>query len=33
MLGSAAYGRYDLLTAVLHELGHVEGFIPNDPGF
>jgi hypothetical protein len=31
--GSAAFGRYDLLTAILHELGHVEGFIPNNPGF
>ncbi len=31
--GSAAYGHYDLLTALLHELGHVEGFMPVSVGF
>jgi len=32
-LGSAAYGHYDLLTAILHELGHVEGLMPQNPDF
>ena len=31
--GSPAYGHYDLLTSLLHEIGHVEGFLPNDPSF
>ncbi len=31
--GSAAYGHYDLLTTLLHELGHVEGFMPQNVGF
>jgi len=31
--GSDAYGRYDLFTALLHELGHIEGLIPSNPGF
>ena len=28
-----AYGHFDLLTTVLHEFGHVEGFMPANPGF
>ncbi len=31
--GSAAYGHYDLLTTLLHELGHVEGLMPGNPAF
>ena len=31
--GSAAYGHYDLLTTLLHELGHVEGLMSGDPAF
>ena len=31
--GSAAYGRYDLLTTILHELGHLAGFIEGYSGF
>jgi len=31
--GSAAYGHYDLLTALLHEFAHVEGFLPDNPAF
>src|SRR5262249_31698046 len=31
--GSAAYGHYDLLTVLLHELGHLEGFMAANPGF
>ncbi len=31
--GTDAYGHFDLLTTVLHELGHVEGFMPANPGF
>ena len=31
--GSAAYGHYDLLTALLHEIGHIEGFMPSNPNF
>ncbi len=30
---SAAYGHYDLLTALLHEMGHLEGFINGYNGF
>jgi hypothetical protein len=30
---SSAYGRYDLLTTLLHELGHVAGFMPEVPDF
>ena len=33
MPDTAAYGHYDLLTALLHELGHVEGFMPANPLF
>jgi hypothetical protein len=29
--GSAAYGHYDLLTTILHELGHIAGFINGNP--
>jgi hypothetical protein len=29
---SPAYGRYDLLTAVLHELGHLQGHDHTDDG-
>ena len=31
--GSAAYGHYDLLTTILHELGHIAGFISGNPNF
>jgi RHS repeat-associated protein len=31
--GSDASGRYDLLTTILHEIGHIEGFMPSDPAF
>jgi hypothetical protein len=31
--GSAAYGHYDLLTTILHELGHIAGFINGNPNF
>jgi hypothetical protein len=32
-LGSEAYGRYDLLTTVLHELGHLAGLISGTPTY
>jgi RHS repeat-associated protein len=31
--GSPAYGKYDLLTVLLHEIGHLEGFLADDPVF
>ncbi len=31
--GSAASGHFDLLTTLLHEIGHVEGFLPSNPLF
>ena len=31
--GAAAYGHFDLVTVLLHEIGHVEGFIPANPAF
>ncbi len=31
--GSAAFGHYDLLTVLVHELGHILGFYPGTPGF
>jgi DNA/RNA endonuclease G (NUC1) len=31
--GSLAYGRYDLLTTILHELGHLQGIISGNPAF
>jgi DNA/RNA endonuclease G (NUC1) len=31
--GSLAYGRYDLLTTILHELGHLQGMISGNPAF
>ena len=31
--GSAAYGHYDLLTALEHELGHILAFNPFNPGY
>ena len=31
--GSAAIGHYDLLTVLLHEIGHIEGFMPSNAGF
>ena len=31
--GLDAFGHFDLLTTLLHEIGHVEGFIPDNPGF
>jgi hypothetical protein len=30
-LGSKAYGHYDLLTTILHELGHLAGLISGNP--
>ncbi|WP_299490262.1 PKD domain-containing protein, partial [Acaryochloris sp. IP29b_bin.137] len=30
---SAAYGRYDLLTTILHELGHLQGIISGNHNF
>lgn len=30
---SAAYGRYDLLTTILHELGHLQGIISGNRAF
>jgi large repetitive protein len=32
-LGSAAYGHYDLLTTILHELGHLAGLISGNPTY
>jgi DNA/RNA endonuclease G (NUC1) len=32
-LGSEAYGRYDLLTTILHELGHLAGLISGNPTY
>jgi RHS repeat-associated protein len=31
--GTDAAGHYDLYTVLLHELGHLEGLMPDDPGF
>jgi hypothetical protein len=31
--GSASYGRYDLLTTILHEMGHLAGMISGNPNF
>jgi hypothetical protein len=31
--GSAAYGHYDLLTTILHELGHLAGLISGTPTY
>jgi PKD repeat protein/DNA/RNA endonuclease G (NUC1) len=31
--GSAAFGRYDLLTTILHEMGHLAGMISGNPAF
>ena len=31
--GHRREGHYDLLTTLLHELGHVAGFMPSDPAF
>jgi hypothetical protein len=31
--GSEAFGRYDLLTTILHEMGHLAGFINGYEGF
>jgi hypothetical protein len=31
--GSEAFGRMDLLTVVMHEIGHVLGFGDNEPGY
>jgi hypothetical protein len=31
--GSAAVGQYDLLAALLHEIGHIEGFLPSSSSF
>ena len=30
---SLAYGKYDLLSTLLHEMGHLEGFIQGNQGF
>jgi large repetitive protein len=32
-LGSEAYGHYDLLTTILHELGHLAGLISGNPTY
>jgi DNA/RNA endonuclease G (NUC1) len=32
-LGSEAYGHYDLLTTILHELGHLSGLISGNPTY
>jgi hypothetical protein len=31
--GSPAYGHYDLLTTILHELGHLNGLISGNPAY
>ncbi len=31
--GTAASGRYDLMTVLLHEMGHILGFTTSAPGF
>ena len=31
--GSPAYGHYDLLTTLEHEVGHILGFYPGNPGY
>ena len=31
--GSAAYGHYDLLTTLEHEIGHILAFNPTNPGY
>lgn len=30
---SPAYGHYDLLTTLEHEIGHILGFYPDNPGY
>jgi hypothetical protein len=31
--GSIAHGHYDLLTTILHEVGHLQGIISGNPAF